>query len=59
MRAPALDNTEALRTELREVSRALEGQPATVATGEDGLEVVRVLAAAQKSLESNGARINL
>lgn len=59
MRAPAIDNKEALGTELREIAAALRGQAANVATGEDGLEVVRVLEAAQKSLAQDGARVKL
>lgn len=59
MRAPALDNKEALGVELRELARALRGEPATVATGEDGLDIVRVLEASQTSLQRDGARVNL
>lgn len=59
MRAPALDNNEALRTELKEIARSLRGEKSEVALGEDGLETVRVLAAAQTSLAQNGARITI
>lgn len=59
MRAPALDNKEALGTELAEIARSLRGEPAQVATGEEGLETVRVLEASQASLEKDGARIAL
>lgn len=59
MRAPALDNKEALGTELVEIARALRGQPAQVATGEDGLETVRVLEASQASLKNDGAKVTL
>lgn len=59
MRAPALDNKEALGTELREIASVLRGGSANVATGEDGLAVVRVLEAAQASLKKDGARIAL
>lgn len=57
MRAPALDNKEALGTELREIAQVLRGKEGQVATGEDGLDIVRVLEAAQKSLAQDGARI--
>lgn len=57
MRAPALDNREALATELKEIAGALRGGPLPPAMGEDGLEVVRVLEAAGKSLAQDGARI--
>lgn len=59
MRAPALDNKEALAVELRELARALRGERANVATGEDGLAIVRVLEASQLSLQRDGARITL
>jgi len=59
MRAPALDNKEALGVELRELARALRGEQATVATGEDGLDIVRVLEASQTSLQRDGARVTL
>jgi predicted dehydrogenase len=62
MRAPALDNKEALATELAEIAKVLTGGAAggdgeAVATGEDGLAVLRVLAAARRSLEQDGARV--
>jgi len=60
MRAPAIDNKEALGTELVEIARTLRGQAgAQVATGEDGLETVRVLEASQASLKKDGARVAL
>ncbi len=59
MRAPALDNKEALGTELREIAAAMRGAPAPKSLGEDGLEVVRVLEAAGKSLAQDGARVLL
>lgn len=59
MRAPALDNKEALGTELREIAAVLRGGEGQVATGEDGLEIVRVLEAAETSLKHDGARIAL
>jgi predicted dehydrogenase len=58
MLAPALDNKEALAVELREIAAALRGEAApNVATGEDGLVIVRVLDAAQRSLQQDGARV--
>jgi predicted dehydrogenase len=59
MRAPALDNREALGVELKEIASALAGRPATVSTGADGLEVVRVLEASERSLKEDGKRIPL
>jgi hypothetical protein len=57
MRAPALNNREALGIELKEIAAALAGKPATVTVGEDGLEVVRVLEASERSLKEDGKRI--
>ena len=59
MRAPALDNKEALGTELREIASVIKGGKEQVTLGEDGLEVVRVLEAAQQSLKKDGARVAL
>lgn len=59
MRAPALDNREALATEFNDIAARLRGKPSTAATGEDGLEVVRVLEAAEKSIATGGAWITL
>jgi predicted dehydrogenase len=59
MRAPALDNKEALGVELKELAAAVRGNNAPVATGDEGLEVVRILEAAQASLKKDGARIAL
>jgi predicted dehydrogenase len=57
MRAPALDQREALATELIDIAGALDGDThASVATGEDGLEVVRTLDAIERSLAAGGAR---
>ena len=59
MRAPALNNREALAVELKDLGAVLRGEKNQVATGEDGLSVVRVLEAAKKSLDTDGARIAL
>ncbi len=59
MRAPAIDTKEALGVELKELAAAVRGGSSPVATGEEGLEVVRILEAAQKSLKQEGARIAL
>jgi len=59
MRAPALDNREALGVEFKEIAGALAGRPSTVTTGVDGLDVVRVLEAAERSLKEDGKRIQL
>jgi predicted dehydrogenase len=57
MRAPAIDNKEALATELKEIAGAIRGGNAPGSMGEDGLEVVKVLEAAGKSLAADGVRV--
>lgn len=57
MRAPAIDNSEALSAELAEIAAALRGEASAVATGEDGLAIVQVLEAAQRSLATGGSRV--
>ncbi len=59
MHAPAIDNKEALAVEVTEIARALRGEKADIASGEDGLATVRVLEAAHASLQKEGARIAL
>jgi predicted dehydrogenase len=59
MRAPALDNREALATEFSDIAARLRGKPSTAATAEDGLQVVRVLEAAEQSIVKGGAWIEL
>jgi len=57
MRAPAIDNSEALAAELVEIAAALRGQPSTAATGEDGLAIVKVLEASGRSLATGSSRV--
>jgi len=59
MLAPALDNREALGTEFSEIAASLRGYPASVAMAEDGLQVVRVLEAAEQSIQGGGTWISL
>ena len=64
MRAPALDNKEALGTELSELAAVLRGTAnpdvtKNVASGEDGLAIVRILEACKVSLSKDGARVAL
>ncbi len=58
MRAPALDNKEALGTELAEIAAHIRGTGKAAALGADGLEIVRVLEASQKSLAKDGAKVS-
>ena len=53
--SPRLDATEALAVAVRDFAGAIREHRAPVCSGELGLDVVRTLAAAQCSLETNGA----
>ena len=55
MFAPQLDTREALAVEADNVIAALEGREALVADGRAGWRVVRILEAAQQSMEQGGA----
>jgi predicted dehydrogenase len=57
MRAPAIDNSEALAAELAEIAAALRGEASAAATGEEGLAIVSVLEASQRSLATGGSRV--
>lgn len=57
MIAPALPAREALRAEVEHFRRCIDGAEVPKTGGESGLAVVRILAAAQRSLESGGERI--
>ncbi|MFN3648026.1 MAG: Gfo/Idh/MocA family protein [Armatimonadota bacterium] len=59
MLSPALKSTEALATEVAHFLHCIRNgeQPAT--GGRAGLEVVRILAAAQQSMESDGERVRI
>ncbi len=59
MVSPALANREALQTEVGHFLRCIAGQEQPQTGGEAGLGVVRMLEAAQRSLERNGERIQL
>jgi predicted dehydrogenase len=50
MRAPAIAPAEALAVQMENIAGAIRGEIAPRAPGEDGLEVVRILAAASESL---------
>lgn len=59
MWSPRLDNTEALSAAARDFADAIVEKRQPVSSGESGREVVRVLAAAQASLEQSGTFISL
>lgn len=57
--APRLDKAEALAVETGNFARCVRGLELPVSSGELGLEVVKVLAAAQESLERGGAPVEV
>jgi predicted dehydrogenase len=54
MRAPAVVPSEALAIQVREIAAVLRGQAQPRSAGADGLAVVRILAAASRSLAAGG-----
>ena len=59
MHVPKLDNTEALKAEVEYFARCLEKNEEPFNNGRAGLQVVRLLEAADQSLKTNGQRIKL
>ena len=59
MHAPQLDTREALAVEADELLDAIAGRRAVVTDGWAGLRVVRILEAAQRSMEGGGAVVGL
>jgi len=59
MYAPKIDNTEALRAEIEYFVRCLENNEEPFNNGQAGLQVVRLLEAADQSVKNNGRRIKL
>lgn len=59
MHAPQLDTREALAVEVDNVVRAVQGTEPLVVDGQAGSRVVRILEAAQRSIEGGGALIPL
>lgn len=57
--APKLDKTEALAAETSQFIRSVRGMEAPVSGGELGLEVVRIIEAAQRSLAAGGAPVEV
>jgi len=56
---PNIKMTEPLRTEAEHFIRCVESREKPKTGGSDGLEVVKILVAAQKSLRENGAPVSL
>jgi len=59
MHAPQLDTSEALSREAANVVNAIHGKEELVADGRAGWRVVRILEAAQRSIEQSGAIVSL
>jgi predicted dehydrogenase len=59
MLAPRLDDTEALKREVRHFLDCIETGKQPVTDGQAGLDVVRILEAAQTSIDNDGARVSL
>ncbi len=59
MRAPKLESTEALKLVAKEYVDSITQKRKPLTSGEDGLHVVRILEAADKSLKMNGAQVKL
>lgn len=59
MWAPRLDTTEALRTETAHLLESLEQGKTPITGGHAGLEVVRVLEAATRSMHEQGRPVEL
>jgi predicted dehydrogenase len=59
MHAPKLDTREALAVEVENIVAAIEGRESLVSDGRAGARVVRILEAAQRSIEQGGALVAL
>ena len=59
MYAPAIDNSEALGREVRHFLFCIQQGRRPLTDGRAGLEIVRILAAAQESLRRDGQRVSL
>jgi hypothetical protein len=59
MHAPKLDTREALAVEVENIVAAMEGREPLVSDGRAGARVVRILEAAQRSIEQGGALVAL
>jgi predicted dehydrogenase len=59
MHAPQLDTREALAVEVENVIEAIHGEAPLMADGRAGWRVVRILEAAQRSIEQGGVLVPL
>jgi hypothetical protein len=59
MYCPKLDTTEAIKTEVNNIVSCLENNNKAIADGQSGLMNVKILEAAQKSLENRGKEVRI
>jgi predicted dehydrogenase len=59
MWAPQIDGTEALRTEAIHFLRCIEGAERPLSDGQAGLQIVRILEAATRSMQNRGQPVEL
>ena len=57
MYAPAIENSEALGREIKHFLHCIEHATVPITSGEQGLRVVSILAAAEESIRQEGMRI--
>ncbi|MCH8902297.1 MAG: Gfo/Idh/MocA family oxidoreductase [Bacteroidetes bacterium] len=59
MYSPALENTEALRSMIEEFVASVQEKREPLTSGQNGLEVVKLLQATQQSIKNNGEIVHL
>jgi predicted dehydrogenase len=59
MYSPKLDQTEALKVECEHFIDCIQNKTKPITDGEAGLQVVKILEAAQKSMETGGGKVKL
>jgi predicted dehydrogenase len=59
MYSPVLDNTEALKALIQEFVDSVKENRAPKTSGQDGLEVVRILEATQESIKNDSKKVYL
>ncbi len=59
MHAPAINNSEALGTQVKEIARVLRGENLPLPNGEDGRQIVQVCEAAGQSMRSGGVPVSI
>lgn len=59
MHAPAINNTEALKTEIDHFADCILLKTAPITDGESGLKVIRILEAADRSIKKGGVKVKI